>query len=260
MKTLIIIPARYQSSRYPGKPLAIVSGKSMIERMCLIAGKVKSVSGVYVATDDKRIFDHVEKCGHKALMTAESCRNGTERVFDAVSKLKDKPDVVINLQGDSVLTPPWILDALVSTMISQHDVQLATPAVQLTWEQYDELVGAKGKSATSGTTVTFDKNYNALYFSKSIIPAIRHRTAAPPYVFKHIGIYAYRLRALEKYLSYEPTPFERSEELEQLRALENGMPIKIALVDYRGRTHWSIDTPEDRKFVESIIAREGELA
>jgi 3-deoxy-manno-octulosonate cytidylyltransferase (CMP-KDO synthetase) len=107
--------------------------------------------------------------------------------------------------------------------------------------------------------VTFDRNSNALYFSKNLIPFVRNSSKDDPYVFRHIGLYAYRHAALERYVSLEPSPLERAEGLEQLRALENGMPIRVVEVDYRGRTHWSVDTPEDISHVEEIINREGEL-
>ncbi|MBX9878298.1 MAG: 3-deoxy-manno-octulosonate cytidylyltransferase [Candidatus Obscuribacterales bacterium] len=258
MKTVIVIPARYGSTRFPGKPLKLIKGKSLLERTCAIAKAVKNVEGVFVATDDERIAEHAEQIGATPVMTGE-CENGTERVWQAIQNIGYKPDAVINLQGDAVLTPPWIIQAIVDAMDSDPAVQLATPATQLTWEQYEKLAASKSNGVAGGTTVTFDKNNNALYFSKALIPFLRDKKQDMPPVFRHIGLYGYRYECLKNYLQLQPTPLEQSEKLEQLRALENGIPIKVVLVDYKGRSHWAIDSPDDVTIAESIIEKEGEL-
>lgn len=260
VNTVIVIPARYQSSRFPGKPLALINGTSMVERVYRLAERVPGAD-VFVATDDTRIADHVNAFGGKAIMTDPGCRNGTERAYAAAASFAKKPELVINLQGDSPLTPPWILEALVEAMRRDPLIGLATPAVRLTAEQYLSLANRSADDASSGTLVTFDRNHRALYFSKSLIPYLRSTPRAGDVVpaFKHIGIYGFRWATLEKYLTLEPTPLEEAESLEQLRALEHGLPIHVVEVDYRGRSPWSVDTPNDLKKVEEILHREGEL-
>lgn len=262
MKAVIVIPSRYGSTRFPGKPMAEIAGHSMIKRVWSIAKSVEGVDEVFIATDDDRILGHAESFGAKAVMTSEKCRNGTERVYEAVLNLGIDPDIVLNLQGDAILTPPWILQPVVDTLKEDLSVRIATPAVRLNRERYDNLVKSKAGGQPGGTLVTFDKNLRALYFSKNIIPFLRNMDAyraAPLPVYSHIGMYGYRLETLKEYLSLVPSVLEQAEQLEQLRALENGIPIRIVVVDYKGRTHWSVDSPDDVPIVENIIRQEGEL-
>jgi 3-deoxy-manno-octulosonate cytidylyltransferase (CMP-KDO synthetase) len=259
MDIAIVIPARYASRRFPGKPLAAVAGHSLLSRAWTIAKSVDGVRDVYIATEDARIADHARALGATAIMTSEECENGTERVREAVRTLAAPPDAVINLQGDAVLTPPWVIQALVDALEADPTIRFVTPAVRCNWRQYDAIVASKETNPASGTLVTFDKRFNALYFSKSIIPYVRSKDMDLPPVYRHIGIYGYRLDALEELASLEKTPLEAAEQLEQLRALENGIPIRIVVVDYRGRTHWSVDAPDDVAIVEELIGREGEL-
>lgn len=193
-------------------------------------------------------------------MTSPTCRNGSERVWEAVQGLSDIPSVVVNIQGDAVLMPPWIIGALVQEMQADPAVQLATPATRLTKEQYESMVAMKSQGIVSGTTVTFSQKRDALYFSKGIIPFVREWPASgvSP-IFQHIGVYAYRREALGRYVSLPMGPLEAAEQLEQLRALEHGLSIRVVEVDLRGRTMWSVDNPQDVKRVEQIIAAEGEL-
>ncbi|MFM1848062.1 MAG: 3-deoxy-manno-octulosonate cytidylyltransferase [Pseudomonadota bacterium] len=232
----------------------------MIERVYRLAQRVPGTD-VYVATDDTRIAAAVEQFGGKAIMTDPGCRNGTERVYAALHSMSEKPEIAINLQGDSPLTPPWILEALIREMQADPSVGLATPAVRLTAEHYAVLRDRPKDETSSGTLVVFDKNHNALYFSKALIPYLREAPApgSPFPVFKHIGIYGFRWETLSQYLTLPPSPLETVESLEQLRALENGIPIKIVEVEYRGRTPWSVDAPSDIGIVEEILEREGEL-
>lgn len=260
METVIVIPARFSSSRFPGKPLTMIAGKSLISRVWNLARAVAGVSSVYVATDSEEIAAHVVGFGGDVVMTSSQCRNGSERVWEAVQNLNESPSVVINLQGDAVLMPPWIIEALVQEMRSDSTVQIATPATRLTREQYEAMVAMKAQGVVSGTTVTFSNDRNAFYFSKSIIPFVREWPVdGPGPVFQHIGVYAYRRDALRKFVGLPMGPLEAAEQLEQLRALESGLPIRVVDVPLKERTMWSIDNPEDVLRVEDIIKKEGEL-
>ncbi|CAK0768898.1 3-deoxy-manno-octulosonate cytidylyltransferase [uncultured Gammaproteobacteria bacterium] len=256
----IVIPSRFGSRRFPGKPMELIRGRSLLNRVWSIARAVSGVRQVYVATDDQRIVDHAASFGAKAIMTRPECENGTERVREAIATLADKPQAVLNLQGDAVLTPPWVLQALVEAFNADPSIRLVTPAVRCSWRQLEEITESKKVSPTSGTMVTMDKFGNALYFSKNIIPYLRIKNPdQPPPVYRHIGIYGYELNALEELATLPQTPLEIAEQLEQLRALENGIPIRVVTVDYRNRTHWSVDAPEDVTIAERIIDNEGEL-
>lgn len=280
--TVIIIPARYGSTRFQGKPLHPILGITMLERVWRIAKAVKNIAGVYIATDDTRILDHAKSFGAEAVMTPVECRNGTERAQAALAHLPQKPDAVINFQGDAVLTPPWVLQAIADELNTNPSATMVTPAVRMSWEQVDQLIEAKRTTPASGTVVVVDNALNALYFSKAMIPFVRGRVSGMGYrvspqhthpssetrnpkpetlspYLRHIGLYGYRTAVLEQLNALPPSPLEELEQLEQLRALENGIGIKIVLVDYQGRTHWSVDSPEDAITAAEIIKREGEL-
>ncbi|WP_127078767.1 3-deoxy-manno-octulosonate cytidylyltransferase [Rhodomicrobium lacus] len=257
MTAAIVIPARYASSRFPGKPLCLLSGTSMLERVWRIASSVKQASRVVIATDDERIREHALAFGAEVALTSPDCANGTERVHEAVGRAHIREDIILNLQGDAPLTPPWVLEAMIDEMIIDPAPEIVTPAVRLYGPTLAEFLAHKKERPASGTTVTFNLRRNALYFSKTVIPHIRNEGHA--FVYRHIGLYGYRKAALSRYVSLAPTPLEQTEGLEQLRALENGMTVRIAVVDYRGRTHSSIDAPGDVPVAEAIIAREGEL-
>ena len=260
MDIAIVIPARFGSKRFPGKPMAPILGASLLHRVWLIARAVTGVSQVYVATDDDRVAEHARGFGAAVIMTSPECENGTVRVHQAMRSLAQPPDAVINFQGDAVLTPPWVLQGLVDAFHADPGAQLVTPAVHLSWAELEELRKSKETTPFSGTLVVFDRALNALYFSKTIIPSLRDRDPArPPPVYRHIGLYGYRADALDRLAALAPTPLERAEGLEQLRALENGIPIRVVLTDYRGRTHWSVDSPEDALQVARLIERDGEL-
>ncbi|MFZ2620663.1 MAG: 3-deoxy-manno-octulosonate cytidylyltransferase [Alphaproteobacteria bacterium] len=259
MTTAIIIPARYGSTRLPGKPLMQIAGKSMIQRVVEIAHSVQGVDVVAVATDDARIQAHVESFGGTAVMTREDAPNGTARVFEAAQKLAVRPDVVLNFQGDSPLTPPWIIAPVVAAL-QQNGVQVATPATRMTAESYAKLKAAKAGGEVGGTTVVCAENGDALYFSKSLIPFVRKIDAASRFpVLRHVGLYGYTFKALENYFAWGECELENVEGLEQLRFLYHGVPIRVMEVDYKGRSHWGVDSAEDAKRVEEYIAREGEL-
>jgi 3-deoxy-manno-octulosonate cytidylyltransferase (CMP-KDO synthetase) len=257
MTVIAVIPARYGSTRFPGKPLHDIAGMPMVERVRRLANAAPSIERVIVATDDERIAQVVEDAGGEAVMTPEACRNGTERCFEAVKAFAAPDDVIVNLQGDAPLTPPWVIDAAAAAMVEDPGLTIATPAVALTEDAYAKLASAKAAGEVGGTTVVFNRDMNALYFSKAIIPFRREDAGVP--VHKHIGLYAYRFRALETLVGLAPTPLELTESLEQLRALEHGMAIRIVLTEYRGRTPWSVDSPRDAEIAAQIIEREGEI-
>lgn len=255
LRTVVVIPARYGSTRFPGKPLAAVAGVSMVQRVWALARAADGVNDVYIATDDERIADATRAFGAEAVMTPAECRNGTERAHAAALAMGTPPDVVVNLQGDAVLTPPWVIGA-VARAFEDPSVRIATPAVALDADQLAALETHKKDNPASGTTVVLDGQSNALYFSKAIIP-FRRAAGAP--VYRHVGIYGYRRETLAGLVTLPEGVLEKTEGLEQLRALENGIPIRVVPVDYRGRTHWSIDSPADLAAAEALIAREGEL-
>ena len=252
----IIIPARYGSTRFPGKPLADIFGISLLERVWRIASSVVPPESVYIATDDERIGAHVEGFGGQAIYTGE-CRNGTERVKAAIDQLEDDSlDFVVNLQGDAVLTPPWVITAIASRLMEDDRPALVTPYVKLEGEEKERLRKAKEAGSSSGTLVVFNSDQKALYFSKAFIPFFREGAGD---AHRHIGIYGYSIEGLNRYLSLPEGELEKREGLEQLRALEAGMEIDLVEVEYKGRTHHSVDTPEDLEIVKDIINREGEL-
>ncbi|MDD9912770.1 MAG: 3-deoxy-manno-octulosonate cytidylyltransferase [Alphaproteobacteria bacterium] len=259
MTTAIIIPARYGSTRFPGKPLHEIAGVAMLERVYRLAKQVNNVDGVYVATDDARIKTFVEGFGGQAVMTSESCPNGTARVWEAAQQLNPVPDIILNLQGDAPLTPPWVVQGLVDELQANADVPVATPATRMTEVAYEKLKAAKAAGEVSGTTVVTDKSGNAMYFSKSLIPFVRKKVGDVFPVMRHVGLYGYRKEALAQYFDLGETDLENIEGLEQLRYLYHGIPIRVVEVDYKGRTHWGVDSPEDAQRAEEIIAAEGEL-
>jgi 3-deoxy-manno-octulosonate cytidylyltransferase (CMP-KDO synthetase) len=205
------------------------------------------------------VAEHAASFGADVILTSPDCPTGTDRVHAAVQLMARRPEAVINLQGDAVLTPPWVVQGLVDALHDEPTAGMVTAAVHCSWRQYDEIVALKAESPASGTLVTMDRSGRALYFSKAIIPYLRTRGDAPPPVHRHVGIYGYSCTILGQLCRLPQTPLEVAEQLEQLRALEHGIPIKVVVVDYRGRTHGSVDSPEDVAFVEAVIAREGEL-
>lgn len=257
MSLLIVIPARYGSTRFPGKPLAPLLGIPILQRVHAIARASVAQARVIVATDDRRIEKAATAFGAEVLMTVRDCHNGTERVAATVEALREKFDFVINLQGDAVLTPPWVVSA-VAAAADDSAVEMATPATLMTSESYGRLRDAKAGGEVGGTTVVFDIAGFALYFSKSVIPFVRSGSSRLP-VWRHIGLYGYRPSTLRRLVRLPQGPLEKVEQLEQLRALEHGIKVRVMPVDYRGRTHWSVDSPEDLIRCENLIRSEGEL-
>lgn len=262
MNIAIIIPARYASTRFPGKPLALLGGKTMLRRVYETAHKaaehIDNVS-IVVATDDTRIEDHCKQAGIHYVMTSPDAPTGTDRVMEAVSKLKTQPDFIVNLQGDAPFTPWDFVRDVIDDYRNNPDIDVITPVVRLDWQGLDKLREQKINNPFSGTTAILDKNRNALWFSKNIIPGIRKEDklrevdALSP-VYRHIGLYAYTHAALKRYVTLGESTYEKLEGLEQLRLLENGMRIRAVVVDYKDRPAMSgVDTPDDLARAQEIL-------
>lgn len=261
MKAAIIIPARYGSTRFPGKPLAMIAGQTMLSRVVDVARKAAQglECDVIVATDDDRITAHAKEIEAHYVMTPESCKTGSDRVWAAVEKLPQPVSHVINLQGDAPFTPPHILRKILETLQSNEAVCVATPVHQLSWEALDRLRENKRSTPYSGTTAVFDNTGRALWFSKMVLPAIRkeeglrQENALSP-VWQHMGLYGYRTDILERYVSLPEGVYEKLEGLEQLRFLENNIPVTCVPVENdEGTLHSGIDTPEDVKRAEALL-------
>jgi len=270
-KVLIIIPARYQSTRLPGKPLLQIAGKTMLSRVWAIAQTVclryqhhanLSVAA-FVTTEDDRILDYCTQLQIPTIQTSADCRSGTERVAQACAGLNC--DFVLNLQGDNALCPPWFLEAIIEHYLQQTNPTIITPYVQLTWTQFDQLRREKQQTPFSGTSVVMNNQGQAFWFSKNIIPAIRDeqksRTESKHSpVARHIGLYGYTMPILQHILDLPESTYEKHEGLEQLSFLEAGIPIQMVQVDYGQRQGMTgIDSPEDVQRAEQIIQQDGEL-
>ena len=241
MKSICVIPARYSSTRLPGKPLKDICGKPMICRVYERAKVAKKISEVIVATDDERIFEVVEKNSGRVMMTRADHKTGTDRLAEVAEKFSDV-DVVINVQGDEPLIEPDLIDALVSEFENDSELQMATVATEL--DEEDEMKNP------NNVKVVIDKKNNAMYFSRSLIPYPRNFGKSK--VYKHIGIYAYRRNFLLAYSKMNPTELEQSESLEQLRALENGYKIRVIKSNCK---FVGVDTEEDLKMVNEIYSK-----
>ena len=263
MSVIILIPARYASSRFPGKPLAPLKGatgevKSLIHRSWEAAEAVAGVDRCYVATDDDRIAEATRAFGGDVLMTPEHCANGTERCAAAIEGMTPAPDIVINLQGDAPLTPPWFVEALIEAMQADPDLAVATPVLRCDQDALDGFKADRKAGRVGGTTAVFDRNGRALYFSKEVLPYSDAVPAgAPVPVFHHVGVYGYRPAALAAYASMEQGVLEGLEGLEQLRFMEHGLPVHCVEVEARGARFWELNNPEDTPRVESVLAERG---
>ena len=257
MTTTIVVPARYASTRYPGKPLVDLRGaggdaKPLILRSWEAAIAVRGVAQVVVATDDDRIAQTARGFGARVAMTPASARNGTERCAAALDALGDA-DLIVNLQGDAPLTPPSFVEALIERMVADPSIQVATPAVRATAEIHRRLLADQQAGQVGGTTVAIGTKGDGLYFSKSVIPHISSDRLGDPAlpVFLHIGVYAYRRAALESFVKLAPSTLELREKLEQLRALEAGMRIDAAIVE---SVPLGVDTPHDLETARRLLA------
>ena len=243
MKFTAIIPARYASSRFPGKPLAVLGDKMVIQHVYEQVSKV--LEDVYVATDDVRIYDAVQAFGGKAVMTSENHRSGTDRVCEAIEKLNSDADVIINIQGDEPFIKPEQI-MTVMQLFDNDDTEIATLG-----KHFDSMDAVDNPNSPK---IAVGINGRALYFSRSVIPFVRGKNHAEwlkdfPFL-KHIGIYAYRRDTLLRIRNLSPTPLEIAESLEQLRWLENGINIRVGLTDSETI---GIDTPDDLIKAEAFL-------
>ena len=261
MKTVILIPARYASTRYPGKPLAELTQKdgtkkSLIQMSWEAAVAVEGVDAVYVATDDARIKAASEAFGAEVIMTSDACENGTARCADALANSGLEADLIVNLQGDAPLTPAWFVEDLIAAMKADPEAQVATPVLQCDPLTYGHFVEDRKAGRVGGTTAVFNAKGHALYFSKEVLPYI-DADKVPDQdipVYHHVGVYAYRPKALADYASWPVSQLETLEGLEQLRFLFNGATVKCVEVEGKGRVFWELNNPEDVPRIESVLA------
>jgi 3-deoxy-manno-octulosonate cytidylyltransferase (CMP-KDO synthetase) len=254
----IIIPARFASTRYPGKPLARLRGaggteRTLIEWTWRVAQAVPGVSSILVATDDERIADEVARFGGRVAMTPAVCANGTERCAAALSTLPVRPDIIVNLQGDALLTPPNIIAALIRQTAEEPELPVATPAIVCTEAMVKHLLDDRAAGRVGGTTVVFNARADALYFSKNVIPYVPEGAFVP--VHLHLGVYAYRPEALTAYVATPPSMLEQVEGLEQLRFLDAGVRMGIVPCDKPDGPILELNNPGDVPLIEQELRR-----
>ncbi|ACL70641.1 3-deoxy-manno-octulosonate cytidylyltransferase [Halothermothrix orenii] len=237
MNVIAVIPARFYSSRFPGKPLADIKGKPMIEHVYRRVCRVKGLKEVYVATDDDRIYNTVKDFGGNAVMTSKACSSGTDRVAEVVANLDC--DIVVNVQGDEPLLEPLMVEQALKPFAEEKNLNMSTLMKE---------IGDPGEVENPNVVkVVVDKDGYALYFSRSPIPHPRNSGAR---YYKHIGLYIYRRKFLMNLTQMEQTELEKVESLEQLRVLENGYKIKVVETEFDSI---GVDTPEDIARVEKIM-------
>ena len=263
MKVAILIPARFASSRYPGKPLVELRGpggvaKPLIQRSHEAALRVAGAASVHVVTDDLRIADQAAAFGAAVIMTSSECRNGTERCAEALQHL-DSTDLVVNLQGDALLTPPGFVEALIEHMRGAGEAQVATPAMRMRSGEVRALQAEEAAGRVGGTCVVAGSDGRALYFSKRLIPHLPDGALdgemSP--VRLHVGVYAYRPEALAAYAATPVSELESLEGLEQLRFLVAGIPIELVEVETPPFALRELNNPEDVEAIEAALAAAG---
>lgn len=247
-KVIGVIPARYASSRFPGKILAPILGKTLIQRTYECVKECILLDAIVIATDDARIYNHVSEFGAYPVMTSPECPTGTDRIIEALKKEKNLQDasIIINIQGDEPCISPKVIQQVGQLLINDPSAVMSTAAVQL--ESQSEL------ESTSVVKCAVDQQHNALYFSRAPI-GLGHNSLWRPHfpVYRHMGIYGFRKEFLLHYGELPQTPLQKAEDLEQLKVLEHGYRIKVALVD-----HFSIgvDIPDDIKKVEQWLCKQ----
>lgn len=240
MKIACIIPSRYESTRLPGKPLRLIHGKTLIRRVYERASLARVPDAVLIATDHEAIAEEVRSFGGTPVMTSRDCPTGTDRLAEVIRQYPDY-DIIVNVQGDEPMIDPDVIDRLALLLEERPDLDMATAATPLAEDEYDDPAAVK---------VVVSQKGDALYFSRSLIPYPRHAFSVPS--LKHVGIYAYRKDFLAAYAEMEQTPLEKTESLEQLRALEMGYKIGVIREETPGI---GIDTEEDLKKAEAYFER-----
>ncbi len=253
----IVIPARFQSQRFAGKPLAMLRGasgaaKSLIQRSWEAGIAVPEAARVIVATDDNRIAEHARGFGAEVMLTSANAANGTERCAEVAARLPEA-GLIVNLQGDAPLTPPEFVSAVIAAM---DGVDMATPVLRADPQTLRRLKADRAQGLVGGTTAVFDDAGRALYFSKEVLP-FSDSLGPSDAVFHHVGLYAYRPEALRRYASWPMGRLERIEGLEQLRFLENGARVRCVEVAAKGRVFWEVNNPPDIERVEKALAEMG---
>ena len=242
---IAIIPARYSSSRFPGKPLALIAGKTLLQRTYEQAIQCKVLSRILIATDDQRIFDHATSFGAEVVMTPTDCPTGSDRLAYVLKQYPElqQADIIVNVQGDEPCIDPNAIEKLVAILSSDQEAVMSTACFPLTCPH----------EVSNPNTVKciFDRNHNALYFSRGLLPSGRSEKYCPntPY-YKHVGLYAYRPDFLLKYGTLPMTPLQIAEDLEQLKVLEHGYKIKVTIINKVGP---DVNTPEDLIKVEQAL-------
>ncbi len=246
MKVCAFIPARYQSRRFPGKPLALIAGKPMIQHVYERASRCPGLSQVYVATDNDAIFDRVEAFGGKAVMTRSDHHSGTDRICEAAGKVGlAGEDIIVNIQGDQPAFNPEMISTLLAPLLENSNTHMTHMTTLMHKIQKEEDI----KNPNHVKVVTDNRGY-ALYFSRCPIPFFRDRNGLDRTHFKHLGFYAYRKDFLALFMNLQVSPLESAERLEQLRALEYGFRIKVLETPY---SSLDVDVPEDIEGVEKAL-------
>lgn len=246
-KVLGIIPARYASTRFPGKLLAPLLNKTLIQHTYENARKSQTIDKIVIATDDIRIYNHAKTFNAEVVMTSTECPTGTDRLGEALAKHPELQSysIIINIQGDEPCLPPQAIDKVIHILQANPDAHMATAAVKLK---------AEDAHHTSVVKCVFDKNGNALYFSRSLIPGNKTgKQIKGISYYQHVGIYAFRKDFLLQYAQLPPTPLQQSEDLEQLKVLEHGYKIKVAIVESEVI---GVDHFEDIKKVELLLCKQ----
>ncbi|MBP1884848.1 MULTISPECIES: 3-deoxy-manno-octulosonate cytidylyltransferase [Sinorhizobium] len=256
-KRIIIVPARFASTRFPGKPLVELNGKTAIRHTIDVARKVRGIDAIYVATDDVRIANDVESYGCAAIFTSASCRNGTERVAEAAGTLGlDGGDLVVNLQGDAPLTPPSFIEHVLEFLNGRPEADAVTPVLRCDRSNYLRIAADIRNNRVGATTSVFDARGRALYFSKALVPSgTSAETLAELPVYHHVGLYGYRVSCLKGFGELPIGPLEQAEKLEQLRFLENGLCMYVLQEHDDGTEFWELNNPEDVSHLERTLPK-----
>lgn len=243
-KVIGVIPARIASTRFPEKVLTPILGKSLIQRTYEAACSASSLDEVVIAVDDARVKAHVEGFGARAVMTRPECESGTARVAEAIENHFPEAAIIVNIQADEPCLPAGIIDILVKDLLGNKEALMTTPVVKITDEE--QLTNP------SSPKVVFDQNGRALYFSRHPIP-YAHKNQARAIYYRHVGLYCFRREALLKFVNLASSPLRETEDLEQLKMLEHGLPIHVSIVDYAGV---EVNHPEDVQKVEEFLCQE----